>query len=128
MLKDAILEYPLIAEKIKELKEAMDHIVTNTEALATVLQHVDLQEFQNQFEVERVRVFEQLKEEFSEPLPEDQTERYQQQKIRIARALDMIEDGLVVACHVFEIPEVDVRTKFNEIKPHILHFLLIIGK
>ena len=47
MLKDAILEYPLIAEKIKELKEAMDHIVTNTEALATVLQHVDLQEFQN---------------------------------------------------------------------------------
>ena len=107
----------------------MDYIVSKAEAMTTaILQHVDLQEFQKQLQVKLAPAFEQLKQEFSEPLSEDQTERYQQQKIRIARALDMIEDAFVSACGILEIPEVDVRTKFDDIKPHVNHGLLIVGE
>ena len=105
----------------------MNQVVVGAEALATmILKHVpDREEFQYRFEVERSRAWATLKEEFSEPLPENQTERYKQQAIRISQALDMAEDALVNTCGL---PEADVREKFEDIKPHINKALLIMGK
>jgi len=128
ILKDVAVQYTSTAEKINELKETMSRVVSGAEGMRTILQDVSLEEFSNRLEVELSRVFEVLKEEISEPLPEDQTERYRQQAIRISRGLDMIEEALVIVCRFSKIPEADVRMKFGHIKPHINHALLIIGK
>lgn len=126
-MKDAATEYASIANKINDFEKSINQVVTSAEALATmVLKHVpDREEFQSRFEVERSRAWETLKVEFSEPLPENQTERYKQQTIRIARALDMTEDALVKVCGL---PEADVRAKFDDIKPHINKAMHIMGK
>ena len=79
-LKDAVAQYPSVADKINEFKKIMGQIVTGAEAMGTLLKDanvtMNLEEFQNQFEVALSFVLEELKEEFSEPLPEDRTERY----------------------------------------------------
>ena len=46
----------------------------------------------------------------------------------ISRALNKTEDALVNVCKYWEIPEASVRTKFDDIKPHMNHYLLIVGK
>jgi len=124
ILNDAAAEYTLIADKINDFEKSMNQVVTNAETLAKmILKDVpNREELQNRFEVEGSRAWESLKEEFSEPLPEDQTERYKQQATRIARALDMTEDALVKVCGL---PEADVRAEFDNIKPHISKTLLI---
>lgn len=68
-----------------------------------------------------------LKKEFSEPLPKDQTDRYQQRSTMVARALDTTEDALVNVCQVSRITGSAVRTKLCDIKPRLNHSLLIIA-
>jgi len=126
ILREAAADYAPIAYKINEFQETMNRVVTSAEAMAPlILQHVDLEEFQNRLVAELSRGLEGLKEELSEPLPENQTERYHQQAIRFARALDIAEDELVNVCGFWKIPEADVRMKFGDIKPHLNHGLLI---
>jgi len=106
----------------------MSRVVNSAEAMGTILQDVDLEEFQNIFEIELSRIFEELKKEFSEPLPEEQTERYRQLATTISQAVNGTEDALVNVCGFFNIPEADVRAHYGDIKPHINHALLIVGK
>jgi len=121
LLKDVPLELA------QQFQETMNQVVTGAEAMGAMLQHVDFEDFQKQFLVELSRDLEALKEEFSEPLPEDQTERYQQQALRFSRALDLSEEALVNVCGFWKVPEADVRKSFGDIKPHINHGLLIIA-
>lgn len=120
-------QYASAAHKVNELKETMSRVVTSAEEMAKILQDVDVQEFQNRFQVQVSSALEDLKKEFSEPLPEDQTQRYRQQEIRIVRTLDMIEDALVIVSGFWKIPEVDVRMKFGDIKPNLKCVILITG-
>ncbi|KAF8809013.1 hypothetical protein BYT27DRAFT_7163324 [Phlegmacium glaucopus] len=123
ILNDAAVQYE---DKIKEIKEIMNRVVTSAEGMETILKDVDLKEFQKLFEVKLSHAFEKLKKDFSEPLPEDQTERYRQQAATISQVLDTTEDTLVAVCALWNIPEADVRTKFADIKSHMNHALLII--
>lgn len=127
-MDDAATQYASLSNKIHEFKETVSRIATSAEEMGAILQDVDLEQFQNRLEMELSRAWESLKEEFSEPLPEDQTKRYQQQAIVISRALEMIEDGLVDVCNIWKIPEAEVRTKFGDIRPHLNHGLLVIGE
>jgi len=45
----------------------------------------------------------------------------------ISRALNKTEDALVRVCSFWEIPETTVRTKFDDMKPHMNHFLLVVA-
>jgi len=127
MLHDAATQIPSVSEKINEFKDTLSRIVVNAEGMGTILQDVDLEEFQKRFELQLSSSWEALNQEFSEPLPDNQTERYQQQAIVISAALEMIEDSLVEVCQFWKIPEADVRTKFDDIKPHLNHGLLVIA-
>jgi hypothetical protein len=40
----------------------------------------------------------------------------------------MTEDALVEVCGHWQIPEDTVRTNFDQIKPHIINGVLIVGK
>ena len=92
------------------------------------LQDIDRKEFQDRLEIALSRVFEDLQNEFSEPLPEDKTERYKWQEIKISQAIEKIEGAIVDVCRTWKIPEDTVRADFGKIKPHLIHALLIVGK
>ena len=89
---------------------------------------VDPKEFQNRLESELSRVKQELQNEFSEPLPEDKTERYKRQETFITQAIEKMEDAIVNVCSNWKIPEDTVRADFGKVKPHLTHSLLIIGK
>jgi hypothetical protein len=117
-----------ISDTIVKFNGIMKGVMTDAEAMLKVLHGLDLKDFEDRLRVELFQAFEELKEDFSEPLPENQTERYKQQKIMITHALEKAEDALVNVCGHWEIPENTVRTNFDRIKPHIIYLLLIVGK
>ena len=115
--------------KIEEaLKASVNQIVDSAGAIIKTLQNIDSKEFQDRLESELSRVKQELQNEFSEPLPEDKTERYKRQETIITQAIEKIEDAIVNVCSNWKIPEDTVRADFGKVKPHLTHFLLIIGK
>ena len=94
------------------------------------LQNIDSKEFQDRLEVALSKAFKELQNEFSEPLPEDKTERYKQQGpgIMITQFIEKIGDVIVDVCRIWKIPEDTVRADFDTIKPHLNRALLIVGK
>ena len=115
--------------KIEEkLKAAVNQIIDSAGAIIKTLQNIDPKEFQDRLESELFRVKEELQKEFSEPLPEDKTERYKRQETIITQAIEKMEDAVVKVCSKWKIPEDTVRADFGKIKPHLNHSLLIIGK
>jgi len=115
--------------KLEEtLKPVVNQIIVSAGAIKKTLQNIDLEEFQDRLESKLIRVFEQLQNEFSEPLPEDKTERYKRQEIMITQAFEKIEDAVVDVCSShWKIPEDTVRADFDKIKPHLNHALLIVA-
>jgi len=107
--------------------EAANKIVTSAGAIVKSLQNIDLEEFRDRLEVALSRVFKDLQNEFSEPLPGDKTVRYKRQETMIIQAFEKIEDAVVDICRTWEIPEDTVRADFDEVKPHLIHTLLIVA-
>jgi hypothetical protein len=116
---------PKIQEK---LKAAVNEIATSAGAIIKALQNIDLKEFLKRLEDELPKFFEELQNEFSEPLPEDKTERYKRQETMITQAVEKIEDTLVDVCSNWKIPEDTVRADFDKVKLHLKHTLLIVGE
>lgn len=115
--------------KIQEtLKKAVDRTITSAGAMVKTLQNIDPKEFQDQLEDKLSSVFKVLQDEFSEPLPEDKTERYKRQETMITQAVEKIEDAVVDVCSNWKIPEDTARADFDKFKPHLNHTLLIVGK
>jgi len=72
ILKDTAEQYASIADKINEFKETINQVVISTEAMSTtLLQDVDIEDFQNRLGIELSFALEELKRVFSEPLPEE---------------------------------------------------------
>ena len=115
-------------ENEEKLKAAVNRIVDSAGAIIKTLQNIDPKEFQDRLESELSRVKQELQNEFSEPLPEDKTERYKRQETIITQAIEKIEDAIVNVCSNWKIPEDTVRADFGKVKPHLTHSLLIIGK
>jgi hypothetical protein len=123
------LNLPSAVQEIKEaLKTDINRTITNAGAIVKTLKNIDTKEFQDQLEVALSRVFKELQNEFSEPLPEDKTERYKHQETLITQAFKKIEDATVDVCRTWEIPENTVRADFDKVKTHLIHALLIVGK
>ena len=110
------------------LRADIIRIITSAEQIVESLQNIDPKEFQDGLELALSRAFKELKNEFSEPLPEDKTERYKRQETIISRAFEKIEDAIVNVCRTWEIPEDTVRADFDKIKPHLIRTLLIVSK
>lgn len=89
---------------------------------------LNVTELYEQLKEEIDKVVTQLMEEFQEPHPEDQTERFRMREVAITRALDMIEDALVLVYGNWGITEFETRQKFSHVKPHIRHVVLVIGE
>ncbi|KAF8958345.1 hypothetical protein BDZ97DRAFT_1842278 [Flammula alnicola] len=128
-----ILVFAAVADEIQEFKETMHRLVDSAEGLHTSLKSMldndragaGFEGFTQLLSVEIDAVIEELRSEFSEPLPEDQTERYKKRKAVVSFTLDKIEDAFVKGSSILAIPEADARDKFSDVKRHICEVVLI---
>ncbi|KJA29012.1 hypothetical protein HYPSUDRAFT_33514 [Hypholoma sublateritium FD-334 SS-4] len=144
-LKDAS-----IATQIDNFKTAMQHVLNAAQELRPMDPHSVLEkrdgDLEYTFDVEDFEVNQTLDEfirnlnvgvdnaikriqvEFSEPLPENRTERYKSREVAVDYALHLIEDVYVKACKLDNISEEQARVKFGGVRHHIRHVVLIMGK
>lgn len=129
-------------ERIQELKQAVKALTDSSAVLQMVDfpvqegfakrslngRKVNMTELCEQLQGEMGKVIAQLKSEFQDPLPEDQTGRYRRREEAVGRALDLIEDSLVLMYGEWGISEVEVREMFSYVKPEIRHVVLVIGE
>lgn len=101
-LAGAEISRPQIEET---LKAAVNRIITSAKAIIQTLQNIDLKEFQDRLEFELSKIFDELQNLFSEPLPVDKSERYKRQETIITQAVEKIEDAVVDVCINLKIPE-----------------------
>ena len=72
-------------------------------------------------------VIKHMQVEFSEPLPENRTERYKSREVAVDYALNLIEDEYVNAYELYDKSEDKAREKFGRVRPHIRSVVLIMG-
>ena len=124
-----------IANKtIEEFKAAIADVIFKVQAMEHDI-HDDLEvhgissdRIFDMFSAQLVSMFEGIKAEFSEPLPEKQTAEYKDRAAMVARFLDMVEDEFVKISALWHMPEGDARKSFGTIKAELKSAILITGE
>jgi vacuolar-type H+-ATPase subunit H len=122
------------SEKIQEFKHTLTEIVSKTEALRHEVQdeitkhNLTLEDISDRLSDELAIVFKELQTEFSEPLPENKTERYKCRETIVSSAMSKIEDAFVKVAAIWQMSEDKARTSFQTISPHIQKIVLITCK
>ncbi|GLB37527.1 putative interferon-induced 6-16 family protein [Lyophyllum shimeji] len=129
-LHDLALEIPAASTQLDNFKETMSSVITTSQNLRGDIERhcedgITLDDISRKLSSELAIVFENLKAEFSLPLPEDHNVRYEEREKMIDWLLDEVEHALV---SVLPIPEADTRRSFQEVRPHIKHVILITGQ
>jgi len=128
-LKEAENTYKNVAKEVREFQSSMIRLNEMAQEFRAkegfFIPNFDVEEFTQKLHTEIEVILEELKAEFCEPLPEDQTERYIQREKAVNRALDKTEGALVKVYKMFGVREFEVREKFNHLRPHIKHVVLV---
>ena len=132
-LAASALQFPSVADKIAQFKASVQDLVRNAEALRPALVaptniNIDFDEFFRRLSDKTDVVLEELKAEFSEPLPEDRSEGYKKREEAVDRALDKLEGAFVEVYEHWHVPEAEVREKFSHVKPQIRRVVLLGGE
>lgn len=108
---------------IVEFKESITDVVFKVQAMEYDM-HDDLEEHGvssdrifDMFSAQMASMFEDLKAEFHEPLPELQTAAYKDRAVIVGRFLDMVEDEFVTVSALWHMSESDARKSFATINP-----------
>lgn len=116
---------------IVEFKESITDVVFKVQAMEYDM-HDDLEEHGvssdrifDMFSAQMASMFEDLKAEFHEPLPELQTAAYKDRAVIVGRFLDMVEDEFVTVSALWHMSESDARKSFATIKPAFSSVILI---
>jgi hypothetical protein len=131
LLNDAVAT---ASEKILELRHTVTDIVAQTEALRHEVEeeikknNLTLEDISGRLSDELTLVFKELETEFSEPLPENKTERYKWRETIVSSAMSKIEDAFVKVAATWEMSEDKARTSFRTISPHVQTVVLVAGK
>ena len=119
---------------MEEFKSSVTDVVFKVQAMEYDM-HDDLEEhgissdrILDMFSAQMASMFESLKAEFSEPLPEKQTAEYKDRAVMVARFLDMMEDEFVTVSALWHMSESDARRHFGNIKPALSSAILITGE
>jgi len=131
-------QFPSVSDRIAEFKTSVQDLVRSVEALKMGLQaqglvartniNIDFDEFCRMLSKEIDIVLEQLKAEFSEPLPEDRSEGYKKREEAVDRALDKLENALVKVYGHWHIPEAEAKERFSHVKAQIRRVVLLVGE
>ena len=129
-LEAAATTYTSAAEKIGQFKVTMEHVVSGAKRFGDDVRRdgIDLEEFSKKFTVELGTIMEELKEEFSEPLPGERTPRQEQRDMRITHTLLKVEDVVVRVSASWGVSETDSRAHFQKAQPSVKSVLVISGE
>jgi len=132
-LKEEASRYSVPLEKIEEFKQGIKDLIDSVSALRInppselVKWDFNITEFNQKLSYEIDLVVADLMAEFKEPPPENQTERYQRREDMVSKALNGIENALVIVYGLWGISESEGREKFSNVKHNIRYFVLIVG-
>ncbi|KAF8517715.1 hypothetical protein BU17DRAFT_91581 [Hysterangium stoloniferum] len=133
LLEDASNTFSTASEKIHEFKSTIADIVSKTETLRNEVQNeiakhnLTIEDISHKLSAELATVFEELKTEFSEPLPENKTERYKQRETMISSAMSKIENAFVNCAATWDMSEDNARVRFQTISPQVQKIVLVAG-
>ena len=132
-LEDAIDKFQDTAKLVEEFKFSIVDLTASAANFRFETQDTFLitgfneTEFMERLHLKIEPFFEDLKKEFQESLPDDETEGSKQRRVVVEKALDKLEGALVEVYRQYGVPDTDVRDKFARIRPHILHVVLVTG-
>ncbi|KAF8519084.1 hypothetical protein JB92DRAFT_2900827 [Gautieria morchelliformis] len=126
-LENASATYTSAKEKIEEFKVAMAKVVSSTREFGDRLGRDGL-DFEELFATELNAILDELKTEFSHPLPGDETPRQAQRDKVISSALSKVENVIVNTTGLWGVPEETSRLHFQEFEPHVKNVLFVSGQ
>ncbi|KAF5321527.1 hypothetical protein D9619_001871 [Psilocybe cf. subviscida] len=100
------------------------HNIANSRGAITI----DLDHVSSALSLKVDEIIQQLVTEFSEPHPEDKSERYKMVEQAVVLALDKVEHAVVTIYVGLGIPESEAREMFAHVQPHIKHVVLVLYK
>ena len=119
---------------MEEFKASITDVVYKVQAMERDI-HDDLEEhgissdrILDMFSAQLASMFEDLKTEFSEPLPEKQTAVHKDRAVMVARFLDMMKDEFVMVSALWHMSEDDARKSFGNIKAELSRAILTTGE
>jgi hypothetical protein len=129
-IEKAAATYTVVGDKINDFKTTMVHLVATTTEIAEKMRSVgvDLEKLSEKLAVELDTALEELKVEFSQPLPEDETPSQATRDKMVTSALSKVEDAIVRVTAVWGVSEDTSRTHFKELEPHVKSVLFICGE
>lgn len=132
-LEATALQFPSVTDRIAEFKNSVQDLVRSAEALepahgSLVARTNNFDEFFRRLSDKVNIILEELKVEFSEPLPEDRSEGYKKREEAVDRALDKLESAFVEVYGHWQVPEAEARERFSHVKPQIRRVVLLVGE
>ena len=134
-LTASALQFPSAADKIAEFKASVQDLVKSAEVLApqgSLVARTDININPDEF-IRRLSdkidiILEELKAEFSEPLPEDKSEGYRKREEVVEWALDKLEGAFVEVYGHWHVPEAEAKERFSHVKAPIRRVVLLVGE
>jgi hydrogenase maturation factor len=126
-LQNAAATFTSAKERIDEFNVTIVKVVSSAKKFGDHVLHygVNLEELSEMLATELDAILEELKAEFSLPLPGQETPRQAHRDKMISSALSKVEDAVVKVTGLWGIPEAETRLHFKEFEPHVKIFLLV---
>jgi hypothetical protein len=130
LLDSAATAFATAPDTMNEFKDTVEHAMAAVKRFEDDVQRhgIDFEELSKKLTAQMAIIVEELKAEFSEPLPDERTPRQKQREIIIDYALSKVEDALVEITALWGVSEVDSRAQFQEIKLDVKRILDVTGE
>lgn len=126
--------YPETTRVIGEFQDAAAQVVEQAHKTRRELQEmtkkrdITIEHITDLLSREIGAVYEQLKDEVNDPLPEDRGERAKAREQRLARTMQGVKVAYVHVLVKVDVPRERAEEQFEDFASKIMRFLLIIGK
>jgi len=129
-LSEAAEKFPRAAQKIKEFRSKMKHLLESVSKFKILLSErgIPLTRFSELLSEEFGQVLELLKVEFGAEVDVPAERRIDEREAMVDRALEMVEPGLIRVGTTVGIEETQIREHYVAVKPKIKAVLIAVGE
>ncbi|KAH6913953.1 hypothetical protein BKA70DRAFT_1259961 [Coprinopsis sp. MPI-PUGE-AT-0042] len=129
VLKETGSTYRDVASKVDEFKSSMDGLIADSKEFRAQLEssNISFDDLSKELSQVLEGVSQSILDEFKEPLPENQDERYMHREEMITFALDKIEAAFEEVCVALGMEKVKAHAMFERIRPKLHHIISVTG-
>lgn len=130
VLKETGSTYRDVASKIDEFKLNMDGLIADSKEFRAQLEtsNISFDDLSKELSQMLEGVGQAILDEFKDPLPEDQDERYKHREEIIAFALGKIEAAFEEVCAALGMEKEKTHAMFERIRPKLHHIISVTGE